>query len=203
MSTPDLTKAPLPGGRFHVVQKITPFQNRYVVSRDAAGEPGELVLFAKQKRMAFKESFTLYADEAATTPVLTVTADRRLDVRSQMTVAEAGTGAVVGLLRKRGARSLLRSTWEVEQPGYPLVTVQERSLLVAVLRRVWGLVPYANNVPVPWVFHFDGTADGRTVLSHSRRWGIRDRYVLEVDDPAFDNRLAVALAICLDALQHR
>lgn len=199
MSTPDL----LTGGRFHVRQKITPFQNRYVVQRDSAGDPGDVVAFVTQKRMAFKESFTLFTDETSTHALLTIKADRRVDIRSQMTVADAATGATTGVLRKRGARSLWRSTWEVEQPSFPLVTVQERSVLIAVLRRLWGLIPYANDVPVPWVFHFDGTAEGRSVLSHSRKWGIRDRYVLVVDDPGFDNRLAIALAICLDALQHR
>jgi uncharacterized protein YxjI len=41
------------------------------------------------------------------------------------------------------------------------------------------------------------------VLTHTRLWGIRDRYVLDVQDPALDARLAIALAICLDAMQKR
>ena len=190
-------------GRFHVHQKITPFQNRYAVMLDEGGEPGRLVAFAKQKRMAFKESFTLYAEEASRTPVLTITADRRIDIRSTMTVREP-SGAVLGQLRKKGTASLLRSTWELDQPGRPVVVVQERSLAVALLRRLWGLIPWIGDLPVPWVFHFDGTdPSGRTVLTHSRRWGIRDRYVLEVLDPELEPRLAIALAICLDAMQKR
>jgi uncharacterized protein YxjI len=162
-----------------------------------------LIAFAKQKRMAFKESFTLYGDEAATRPVLTIAADRRIDVRSAMTVRDPA-GTVVGRLRKRGGASLFRSTWELEQPALPAVVVQERSLAIALLRRLIGLVPGLGDVPVPWVFHFDGTdPSGRTVLTHTRRWGLRDRYVLEVLDPAIDARLAIALAICLDALQKR
>ena len=196
---------PAPAGapaRFHVAQKITPFQNVYRVLADADGEPGPLIAFAKQKRMAFKEQFTLYGDESATRPVLTITADRRIDVRSAMTVREP-SGAVVGTLRKRGAASLLRSTWEMEQPGLPVVVVEERSLAVALLRRLWDLVPFVGSVPVPWVFHFDGRAPGGdVVLTHTRRWGLQDRYVLEVSPP-YDPRLGIALAICLDALQSR
>ena len=189
--------------RFHVQQKITPFQNLYRIMLDADGEPGQLVAYAKQKRMAFKEQFTLYGDEAATRPVLTIAADRRIDIRSAMTVRDP-SGAVVGQLRKRGAASLVRSTWELEQPGLPPVVVQERSMPVAVLRRLWDVVPWVGSVPVPWVFHFDGTdPSGRTVLTHTRLWGVRDRYVLEVHDPALDGRLAIALAICLDAMQKR
>ena len=191
------------GNRFHIRQKITPFQNTYRVFNDAGGEPGGLIAFAKQKRMAFKESFTLFGDEAATRPVLTIAADRRIDVRSTMTVRDPA-GTVVGALRKKGAASLVRSTWELDQPGLPPVVVQERSMVIALLRRLWGLVPWVGDVPVPWVFHFDGTGpDGQKVLSHTRRWGIRDRYVLEVHDPRVDARLAIALAVCLDAMQKR
>jgi uncharacterized protein YxjI len=201
---PSVPQTAAVAARFHVQQRVTPFQNTYrVLGDDGAGEPGALIAYAKQKRLAFKESFTLYREEAATTPVLTITADRRIDVRSVMTVRDPA-GGVVGQLRKKGRASLLRSTWELEQPGLPPVVVQERSVAVALLRRFWGLVPYLGDVPLPWVFHFDGTTpDGRTVLTHSRRWGFRDRYVLEVLDPALDGRLAIALAVCLDAMQKR
>jgi uncharacterized protein YxjI len=187
-----------------VQQKITPFANQYRVFADAAGEPGALIAFAKQKRLAFKEQFTLYRDERAQQPVLTVKADRGIDIRSVMTVTDPATGQALARLRKRGAKSILRSTWEVEQPGRPLVTVSERSALVAALRRFWSLVPYLGDVPVPWVFHFDGrTPDGELVLSHTRRWGIRDRYVLELPSGTVDARVAIALAVLLDAMQHR
>ena len=188
--------------RYHVHQKITPFQNTYRIMVDAGGEPGQLIAFAKQKRLAFKESFTLYGDERGSRPVLTITADRRIDVRSAMTVRDPA-GEVVGALRKRGAASLLRSTWEMEQPGRPVVVVQERSLAVALLRRVFGMVPWVGDLPIPWVFHFDGTVGDRVVLTHTRRWGLRDRYVLELFDPSVDSRLAIALAVCLDAMQKR
>ena len=203
-----MSAAPLPAAapaaRFHVAQKITPFGNQYRVHADADGSPGRLVAFAKQKRMAFKEQFTLFGDEDGQRPVLRIVADRRVDIRSAMSVTDPATGQLIGRLRKKAGASLLRSTWELEQEGLPVVTVTERSVAVAVLRRVWEFIPLLNNVPVPWVFHFDGTTpDGTAVLSHTRQWGIRDRYVLEVLSPAVDSRLAIALAVCLDAMQGR
>lgn len=199
-----LPTPPASPARFHVQQRVTPFQNSYrVLADDGHGGPGPSIAFAQQKRLAFKEQFTLFRDESRTTPVLTIAADRRLDVRSTMTVRDPG-GDVVGVLRKKGAASLLRSTWEAEQPGRPPVVVQERSVAVALLRRLWGLVPWLGDVPVPWVFHFDGVdRSGETVLTHTRRWGLRDRYVLEVRPDRLDPRLAIALAICLDAMQKR
>ena len=190
--------------RFHVQQKITPMQNTYRVFADASGSPGNLVAYAKQKRMALKESITLYSDEKASRPVLTIKADRKIDIRSTMRIEDPSTGQVLGQLRKKAAASFIRSTWELDEPGRPVVVVQERSMAVAVLRRVWTFIPLLNNVPVPWVFHFDGaTTTGQPVLTHTRLWGIRDRYVLELADPSRDARVAIALAICLDALQKR
>jgi uncharacterized protein YxjI len=178
-------------------------QNVYRVFSDNGGEPGPLVGVAKQKRMALREQFTVYSDEACTQPVMGIKADRRIDIRSAMTVTDAATGQAIGQLRKRGAASILRSTWEVDQPGLPTITVTERSMAIALLRRFWSQVPFLGELPVPWVFHFDGVIGDHKVLSHNRRWGIRDRYVTELHDPNLDWRLCVALAICLDAMQHR
>jgi len=199
-----VTTPSAPHARFHVRQKITPMQNTYRIFADASGEPGNLVAFAKQKRMAFKESFTLYGDERATRPVLTIQADRKIDIRSTMRIEDPSTGQVIGQLRKKAGASFVRSTWELEEPGQPVVVVQERSMAIALLRRFWTLIPFLGDIPVPWVFHFDGaTASGQPVLTHTRLWGFRDRYVLELADPQRDARVAIALAVCLDAMQKR
>jgi len=50
--------------RFAVAQKITMMVNRYEIrSVDAEGKPTELLALAQQKRLAFKEEVTFYADE--------------------------------------------------------------------------------------------------------------------------------------------
>jgi uncharacterized protein YxjI len=69
---------------------------------------------------------------------------------------------------------------------------------------VIDFVPYGEYVPVPYNFRL--LADGREVGSMNRKFQIRDRYVLDLSDDAdrrIDRRLAVALAIALDALQSR
>ena len=185
--------------RFTVSQRQTLLQNRYEV-RSA---DGTLIAFAQQKRLALRESISLWRDERQAELVLQLKADRVLDLGVVMVVRDP-VGHEVGRLAKRAGASLVRSTWELHQPGRAPVVVQERSVAVAVLRRVWGLLPFLSSVPVPWVFHFDGTApDGQVVLRHSRRWGLRDRYDLEVLDDDLDARLAIALAVVLDALQSR
>jgi len=183
--------------RLHIHQKISPMQNVYRVFADDAGQPGAQLGVVKQKRMALREQFTVYGDEAATQPVMTIKADRRLDLTSAMTVTDAATGQPLGQLRKQALSSLLRSTWEMDQPGMPTIVVRERSTAVALLRRFGG------DLPIPWVFHFDGLVGDQKVLTHSRLWGIRDRYVMELLAPQIDWRVAIALAIVLDAMQGR
>ena len=75
---------------------------------------------------------------------------------------------------------------------------------VAILRRAIDLVPYGEFVPI--LFQFTIRIDGREVGQLRRPVGLRDRYILELgDDPdrRIDRRVAVALAVALDALQSR
>ena len=66
--------------RFTIKQKITMMVNRYEIrSVDADGGEGPLIAMAQQKRMAFKEQVTFYADEARTQPVFGFKARQRMD----------------------------------------------------------------------------------------------------------------------------
>ncbi|HLU99454.1 MAG TPA: hypothetical protein VKZ89_21685, partial [Thermobifida alba] len=52
-------------------------------------------------------------------------------------------------------------------------------------------------------YHFDFVCDGRVVFSVDKRWGIRDRYTIEIPDPHVDRRLVIAMSVAIDALQGR
>jgi uncharacterized protein YxjI len=190
--------------RFLVRQRIRPVVNQYEVRAEAPdGSEGELVAFAQQKRMAFKEQVTLYADDTKTRPILGFKARKRLDLASAYDVTDAA-GQPIGVFRKDFKRSLLASTWHLEQPGTGVTTGTERSKVVATLRRVWGFIPFVDAIPFAWPYHFDFAAeDGRLAFSVEKRFGIRDRYVVDIQDPALDRRLVIAQAVALDALQSR
>jgi uncharacterized protein YxjI len=185
--------------QFLIRQKITPIVNRYVVTTPAAdGSEGALAAFVEQKRMKLREEVTFFADEARTTPSFRFKARQILDVGATYDVTDAA-GASVGSFRKDFGKSLLRSTWHLEQP--PLQAVgQERSPVVAVVRRVWEL---AVDWPFPIRYHFDFTAGDKQVMSVDKTTTIRDRYRLEIAEPQLDRRLAIAMAVALDALQSR
>lgn len=186
--------------RFAVVQRITPMVNRYEVRAvDAAGTPGLLAL-AQQKRMAFKEEVTFYADEDRRTPVFSFKARQRFDPSAVYDVRDAA-GTPIGMFRKDFAKSLLRSTWHLEASGVS-ATGTERNPTVALARRAWELLPV--DLPSPFLFHFDFVdADGTVVLSSVRRRSLRDRYDVTVPGARLDGRVAAAMAVALDALQSR
>jgi uncharacterized protein YxjI len=196
--------APMYVPHFLVRQKITLMVNRYqIFAANPDGSEGELLAFAQQKRMAFKEQVTFYADESKSRTVFSFRARQRLDVHAEHDVYDE-QGVELGYFRKAFGASLLRSTWQLTGGGIDAVG-QERRLSVAILRRVWNLIPYIGDIWVPFVFHFDftDTMTGQTVLVSERRKSIRDQYSVTVPDPRLDFRVAASMAVALDALQSR
>ncbi|MBM0275604.1 LURP-one-related/scramblase family protein [Micromonospora tarensis] len=182
--------------QFHIRQRLRMMVNQYEVRAVAPdGSEGELLAFAQQKRLAFKEQVTIYTDDSKQQPLLGFKARQRIDLGATYDVTDAA-GNPIGLFRKDFAQSLLRSTWHVEQAGLPQVTGQERSMPVALLRR---FVDSLSWLP----YHFDFTTGGQPVFTVVKKWGLRDKYVVEVQHPQIDRRLIIAMAVALDALQAR
>jgi uncharacterized protein YxjI len=178
----------------HLKQRITLMVNQYEVhSADADGKPADLIAFAQQKRMALKEQVTLYADSSKSQVVAGFKARQVIDLGATYDVTDE-SGTAIGTFRKDFAKSLLQSTWHLEQPGVGVITGKERSLPVALLRRfVLSFLPY----------HFDFVRNGAVAFSVNKKLALRDRYVITINDPELDRRLVIAMAVALDALQGR
>jgi uncharacterized protein YxjI len=182
--------------RLIVRQRIRMMVNQYQVHAvNPDGSEGELLAFAQQKRLAFKEQVTLYTDDTRQQPVLGFKARSVMDLGATYDVTDAA-GNPIGLFRKDFAKSLFRSTWHLEQPGVGTATGEERNPVVAVLRR---FVESLSWLP----YHFDFTMNGQPAFSVVKKWGLRDRYVVEIPNPQLDRRLVIAMAVGLDALQGR
>jgi uncharacterized protein YxjI len=189
--------------RFHLKQRIALAVNRYEVTTTGPDGSGGVVAFAQQKRMAMREQVTFYTDESKKHVRFRFKARNVIDLGAGYDVTDAD-GRVIGSFEKKFAASLLRSTWVLRQPGLGAMTGRERSGFVAVLRRVWQVVPFTDVLPFAWPYHFDFTGeDGRPVLSVTKRFGLRDHYVLDIPSPDIDRRLVIAQAVALDALQSR
>ncbi|MFF9811584.1 hypothetical protein ACF1G5_42030 [Streptomyces coeruleorubidus] len=189
--------------RFLIRQKVTPIGNRYVVAvAEPDGSEGKVVAFAEQELIALKEQVTFYTDESQQRVLFTFNARQVIDLGAEHDVMD-DAGAPIGLFRKDFRASLLRSTWHLEQPHERELTGRERNWFVAVLRRLWDFIPSVDFMPFAWPYHFDFTADGLPVMSVDKKLGLRDRYVLDIQDPGLDRRLAIAQAVALDMLQER
>ena len=201
---PDEPSAAMVVPQFFVRQRITVMVNRYEVrAANADGSEGPLLAFAEQKRMKLKEEVLFYTDDSRSRRIFSFKARQRLDVRAEHDVFDE-RGAVLGSFSKQFGASLLRSTWKLSVPGLE-ATGRERRQLIAILRRLWDVVPYLGDIWVPFVFHFDfvDTSTGRPVMVSERHKTIRDRYTVTVLDPRLDFRVAASMAVALDALQSR
>jgi uncharacterized protein YxjI len=76
---------------------------------------------------------------------------------------------------------------------------------MAIARRLIDFVPDIGGlIPIP--YNFDLHINGETIGALNRKFKLRDSYVLDVSgdhEGQLDRRLAIALAIGLDALQNR
>jgi uncharacterized protein YxjI len=187
---------------FHVHQRLTMMINRYEVFTDEGGEPGALVAFVEQKRLAFKEQVTIFTDESKQVVLAGFKARKVIDVHGGYDVT-AADGSPIGVFTKMFASSLLRSTWTLDQPGLEPIVVTERSKGLALFRRLWDWIPYAGDFPFPIKYHFDWLRGEQRVGVFEKKTRFRDHYLVHVEDPALDRRLVIAQAVALDALQSR
>ncbi len=181
---------------FRLDQLIRPVANLYKVSALAPGdEAGAPVAFVRQKKLAIREDLRFFADESESEELFRVKARQVVDVGGRYDVTTAA-GERIGVLQRRFAQTLLRTTWAILYADEgALAEVTESSMARAVLRRV---------VDVPLLYHFSIVVDGRQVGEVRRVFTLRDRYVMTLGgdiDRRIDRRLAVALLVVLDALQ--
>jgi uncharacterized protein YxjI len=193
--------------RFLIDQLVRPMINLYRVTPLAAGETpaGGPIAFVRQKRMAIKEDIRFFADEQESQELFRIKARSMFDMGGARYDVTDASGAPIGVLEHQFRKSLLRSTWKVtDADGGEALIAQERSLPMAIARRVTDLIPYAELLPIP--YNFDLMMDGQVVGHMNRKFQLRDRYVLDVSgdhERKVDRRLAIALAIGLDTLQNR
>ena len=192
--------------RFVVKQLIRPTVNLYEVHTRTPGTDalGDLVAFVRQKRIALREDLRAFTDDSEQEELFRIKARSVVDIGGRYNVT-APDGAALGALVKLFRQSLLRSTWRVvDASDGELFLASERSLGVAIGRRVADLVPYGDLLPIP--YHFVFRSGEREIGGLTRKIALRDQYELDLSgDPerTIDRRLAIALAIALDALQGR
>jgi uncharacterized protein YxjI len=196
--------------RFVLRQRIKPVINQYEFSLPEDGDkPGEPFCFVEQRRFKFKEDIRFYTDDSKTTELFRIKARQRFDPRARYDVT-AADGTKIGEIQKVFGKSLIRSTFQLlDAHGQEVAVARERNIVIALFRRLVGLVPYVGDyadwLPIP--YHFDFVRGEEKIGSHDRRlWTFRDVYTIDMSgDPqhTIDRRLILANAVGMDALQAR
>ncbi len=176
-------------------QRLTAVKNRYDLVRVGDGVQEETLGFVEQKRFSLKERVTVFTDESKTSVAFTIGARNVLELRGTYDVEDA-SGQRLATLTKEFKKSLLRSTYTIETPLGTL-TVTERNMAVAILRRV------QDNIPLP-IFFDVKAPDGTPVATVDRKiMRLRDLYYIRVYDDRLEWRVAAAIGVACDAFMNR
>lgn len=197
--------------RFILRQRFRFVVNEYEFSLPAAGSdaPGTPFCFVRQKPFKFKEDIRFYSDGSRSLELMRIKARQRFDPRARYDVV-ASDGTRIGAVQKVFGASLLRSTYTIyNAEGEEIVRATERNLAVALIRRLLGFIPYIENVanwlPIPYDFVF--LRNGVEIGHHKRQlWKLIDVYTIDLTadvERVLDRRLALAIAVGMDALQAR
>ena len=199
--------------RLFIEQKITAFTNQYKVYESGKkGEQADMIAFAQQKRLAFKEKVEFYGGEQKTAVVYSFRAEKVLDVHGRYLV-EGAEGQLLGMFRKDFKQSLLNSTWIVmDASGNDLFKVNESSAVLAFLRRFAGWLPFIGELIeiatsfLKYHFFFTSIDSREAIGKYQKTTLFRDHYTLHMTDEAYtscDWRVLAAMGVALDALQSR
>ena len=98
---------------------------------------GRLVLFSEQKMFRLREDIRVYDSEDKSREVLSVKARQIMDFSASYDVVDTELNQKVGVLRRKGLRSLLRDEWEVLDADDRIIgQLFEDSVAMALLRRL-------------------------------------------------------------------
>jgi len=161
---------------------------------------GNLVMFSEQKMFKLREDIRVYADEAKTQEVLSIKARQIVDFSAAYDVVDTALNQKVGVLRRKGWRSILRDEWEVLDASDNVIGMLfEDSVGLAMLRRflLGSWLPQ----------NYDLTLGETRVADLKQNFNLF-RYELNLDfsmDPTqqLDRRVGIAAGVLLAAVEGR
>ncbi|HUP48964.1 MAG TPA: hypothetical protein VNA04_09280 [Thermoanaerobaculia bacterium] len=159
---------------------------------------GHLLLYGRKKGFKLKEDIRLYADEQRQREVLIIEARSVIDLSASYDVSTAERTRI-GVLRRKGVRSILRDEWHIlDMNEQPIAVVQEDSQARALLRRL-----LTNLVPQSFHITMGGSPVGE-VKQNFNPFLLRLAVDFSLDSRrALDRRLGLAAAALLGTIEGR
>ena len=159
---------------------------------------GRLVLFSEQKMFRLREDIRVYDSEDKSREVLSIKARQIMDFSAAYDVVDTEMNQKVGVLRRKGLRSILRDEWEVLDANDQVMgQLFEDSIPLALLRRLL----LGSWLPQ----NYDMTV-GETRVADLRQNFNLFRYELNLDfsmdtTRRIDRRVGIAAGILLAAVE--
>ena len=186
--------APFQGNHFTIRKQILALTGIFRVYD--ANE--QVVDYSKQKMFKLREDIRVYTDESQGQEVLYIQARNIIDFSAAYDVYDSLENVLVGTLRRRGFRSIMRDTWDVLGPGdQPIGELIEDSVNYALLRRflLGRLLPQ----------NYDVLIGEQKVMDLQQRFNLF-RYELDLDFGGetlrrLDHRLGIAAGILLGVVE--
>ena len=160
---------------------------------------GEMVLFSQQKMFRLREDIRVYADEGQSQELLTIKARQIIDFSAAYDVIDNTNNERVGVLRRKGLRSMLRDEWEVLNANESLLGIlTEDNMTLALLRRFIAGSFLPQN--------YDLLVNDQRALDLKQRFNLF-RYELDLifspEIAQLDHRLGIAAGILLAIIEGR
>ena len=159
---------------------------------------GRMVMFSEQKMFRLREDIRVYDGEDKAREVLSIKARQIMDFSAAYDVVDTELNQKVGVLRRKGLRSILRDEWEVLDPNDRVIgQLFEDSIPMALLRRLL----LGSWLPQ----NYDMTV-GETRVADLRQNFNLFRYELNLDfsmdtTHRIDRRVGIAAGILLAAVE--
>lgn len=163
------------------------------------GPAGNIVLYGRKKGFRLKEDIRLYADPGLQTELLSIGARSMIDFSGSYDIIDSRERRTIGLLRRKGLRSILRDEWHILDPGErPLAIVQEDSAGKALLRRF-----LTNLIPQSFHIMMNGSPVAE-IHQHFNPFRLRLAIDFHLDSRrALDRRIGLAAAVLLGTIEGR
>lgn len=169
-------------------------------------EQGAVVLYCRMKAFRLREDIRIYTGEDMAQEVLTIRARQVFDFGATYDVRDPTNDELVGALRRKALKSMLRDEWAILSPqDEEIGLIQEDSMAMAVLRRILGMTIEIIGQMLPQTFH--GTLHGAKVLEFRRHF---NPFVLKMDldftpdtGGLLDRRMGFAAGLLLSAVEGR
>jgi len=164
-------------------------------------DAGDLALYTRMKGFRLKEDLRLYADESMSRELLRIAARNVIDFSSGYDVTDSVSGQLVGTLKRKGLKSMVRDEWLVVSPeGETVATILEDSSAKAIVRRFIDIAAFV----MPQRYHAE--IDGSTAATYRQNFNpFVQKLSVEFSDPdvKLDRRLGLAAAALLLGVEGR